>query len=75
MFLSGMGGTGKSEVIKASTYFAEIESACFGWEFNGNTVVISALTGSAANELDKGKTLHKAVGLNKKQFTDEDSLK
>ena len=72
MFLSGMGGSGKSEVIKAFTYFAEKVSACFGWEFNDNTVVISALTGSAATELDKGMTLHKAVGLNKKQITDED---
>ena len=75
MFLSGMGGTGKSEVIKSFTYFAEKVSACFGWEFNDNTVVISALTGSAATELDKGMTLHKAVGLNKKQITDEDRLK
>ena len=28
------------------------------------------LTGSAATELDKGMTLHKAVGLNKKTITD-----
>ena len=75
MFLSGMGGTGKSEVIKAFTCFSEKVSACFGWEFNDNTVVISALTDSAATELDKGMTLHKAVGLNKKQITDEDHLK
>ena len=74
MFLEGIGGTGKSEVIKAFTYFAEKVSVSFGCEFNDNTFVISALTGSAETELDKGMNLHKAVGLNKRKITYEEQL-
>ena len=56
MYLGGMGGTGKSQVIKAlMTFFEEHnESHCF---------MILAPTGSAAALLN-GSTYHSALGLN-----------
>ena len=67
MFLSGMGGTGKSEVIKEFVTFAQGISYAFGWCYNGNTVKITALTGAAACEIPNGKTLHSQVCLGNKE--------
>ena len=58
MFLSGMGGTGKSEVIKAFIYHAKEISSFFGWTFDEDTVKITAMTGAAACQIPNGKTLH-----------------
>ena len=58
MFLSGMDGTGKSEVIKAFVAFAKGISYVFGWNYDKDTVKITALTGAAACEIPDGKTLH-----------------
>ena len=66
MLLSGMGGTGKSEVINACYDYAEKLSSCFGWHFDENTIVITALLGSAATDLKNGRTLHSAAFLRQK---------
>ena len=58
MFLSGMGGTGKSEVIKAFVHFAKGISFAFGWNYDTDVVKITALTGAAACEISNGRTLH-----------------
>ena len=56
-----MGGTGKSQVITAFYDYAETVSNFCGWEFDEHTIVITALTGSAATELENGCTFHSAV--------------
>ena len=63
MFLSGMGGTGKSEVIKAFVEFAKGISFVFGWNFDKDVVKITALTGTAACGIPNGRTLHSQVCL------------
>ena len=62
-----MGGTGKSEVIKAFKFFIQRLSKQLGWHFDSNTIKTTAYTGSAACELDDATTLHSAVGLNNKK--------
>ena len=74
MFLSGMGGSGKSRVINAvKTYIAYI-SHKFNWHFDFHTIKITAMTGSAAALLNDGRTLHSAACLNKdnKNIDDND---
>ena len=51
MFLSGMGGSGKSTVIKAFHKFAKHVSQFLEWSFDDKTIKITALTGSAASLL------------------------
>ena len=68
MFLSGMGGTGKSEVIKAFIYFAQGISIAFGWNYDNNVIKVTALTGSAACEIPNGKTLHSQAGLTSRKI-------
>ena len=68
MFLSGMGGTGKSEVIKAFVTFAQGISYAFGWYYDDDTVKITALTGAAACEIPNGKTLHSQSCLSNKKL-------
>ena len=72
MFLSGMGGTGKSEVIKTFVDFAKNISHIFGWNFDTNVIKIAALTGTAACEIPNGSTLHRVVCLNKTKIQKED---
>ena len=60
MFLSGMGGTGKSEVIKA---FVKSISIYFDWNYDTDVVKITALTGAAACQIPEGKTIHSVTGL------------
>ena len=64
MFLSGMGGTGKSEVIKAFVHFAKGISFAFGWNYDTDVVKITASTDAAACEIPNGKTLHSQASLN-----------
>ena len=68
MFLSGMGGTGKSEVIKAFVFFVENICGFFGWNHDSDTVKITALTGTAACQIPNGKTLHSQACLNMKKI-------
>ena len=68
MFLSGMGGTGKSEVIKAFIHFAQGISIAFGWNYDNNVIKVTALTGSAACEIPNGKTLHSQAGLTSRKI-------
>ena len=69
MFLSGMGGSRKSEVIKAFVTFSQGISYAFGWSYNNDTVKITALTGAAACEIPNGKTLHSQACLGNKKIT------
>ena len=69
MFLSGMGGTGKSEVIKAFVYFAKGISIAFSWVYDNDVIKITALTGSAACEIPNGRTLHSQVGLSHRKIS------
>ena len=63
MFLSGMGGTGKSEVIKSFVEFVKGISIFFDWNYDENVIKVSAYTGAAACQIPNGKTLHSTVGL------------
>ena len=49
-----MGGTGKSQVITAFYDYTETVSNFCGREFDEHTIVITALSGSAATELENG---------------------
>ena len=68
MFLSGMGGTGKSEVIKAFVMFVTNISHLFNWNYDSDTIKITALTGSAACQIPNGRTLHSQACLNTKKI-------
>ena len=63
MFLSGMGGTGKSEVIKAFVEFVKGISIFFNWNYDDSIIKVSAYTGAAACQIPNGNTLHSTVGL------------
>ena len=64
MFLSAMGGTGKSEVIKAFVEFVKGISIAFGWNYDNDVIKITALTGSAACKIPNGRTLYSQACLN-----------
>ena len=66
MFLSGMGGTGKSEVIKAFIDFVKEISNIFSWSFDNDVIKIAALTGTASCEIPNGPTLHRLTYLRKR---------
>ena len=68
MFLSGMGGTGKSEVIKTFVFFVKNICRFFGWNHDSDTVKITALTGTTACQIPNGKTLHSQACLNMKKI-------
>ena len=72
MFLSGMGGSGKSTVIKAFHKFVKHVSHFLGWSYDKNTIKITAMTGSAASLLDDANTLHMTTCLNKRKIDDTD---
>ena len=63
MFLSGMGGTGKSEVIKAFVEFARGIGLIFGWNYDTDVVKLTAFTGAAACQIPNGKKLHSTACL------------
>ena len=69
MFLSGMGGTGKSEVIKAFVHFAKNISHAFGWKYDNDVIKITALTGAAACEIPNGRTLHSQACLSSQKIS------
>ena len=75
MFLSGMGGSGKSTVIKAFYKFANHLCDYLGWTWHDNTIKLTAMTGSAASLLDKANTLHMTACLNKTKISDEEQDK
>ena len=68
MFLSGMGGTGKSEVIKALVQFAKNISQLFYWNYDQDTIKITAMTGVAACQIPNGKTIHSQACLTNKRI-------
>ena len=68
-----MGGTGKSQVITAFYDYEETVSNFCGWEFDEHTIVITALTGSAATELKNGCTFHSAVKISQ-AIKDDDCI-
>ena len=62
MFLYGMGGTGKSEVIKARVDFVKGIRIFFDWNYDSNAIKVSTYTGVAACQIPNGKSLHSTVG-------------
>ncbi|KIM88987.1 hypothetical protein PILCRDRAFT_47293, partial [Piloderma croceum F 1598] len=66
MYLGGMGGTGKSQVIKALMHFfnERKENHCF---------IVVAPTGAAAALLN-GSTYHSVLGINDGEFISASSL-
>ena len=72
MFLSGMGGSGKSRVINAFKKYTQNISSYFNWHYDFHTVKITAMTGSAAALLPEGRTLHSAACLNKDAMNIQD---
>ena len=64
MYLGGMGGTGKSQVIKALIYF-------FGQRKEDHRFTVLAPTGTAAALLN-GSTYHKALGIYRKSDVGQD---
>ena len=64
MYLGGMGGTGKSQVIKALIYL-------FGQRKEDYRFIVLASTGTAAALLN-GSTYHKALGIYRKSDVGED---
>ena len=69
-FLSGAGGTGKSRVINAVISYCKQLCDNANIEFNKRTIVVTALTGSAAVSI-LGETTHSACYLNTKRYTPE----
>ena len=70
-FLSGAGGTGKSEVINSVKYYCKTLCDNLNIEFNKRTIVVTALTGAAAVSIN-GETTAKACQL-KSNNVEEDS--
>jgi hypothetical protein len=73
MFMTGAGGSGKSNVISA--FFAYCKEFCknLGAHFDSRTIIITAITGVAATSI-MGETTSKALGLTKTSF-DYDFIK
>jgi ATP-dependent DNA helicase PIF1 len=73
MFMTGAGGSGKSNVISA--FFAYCKEFCqnLGAHFDSRTIIITAITGVAATSI-MGETTSKALGLTKTSF-DSDFIK
>jgi hypothetical protein len=70
MFMTGAGGSGKSNVIAA--FYAYCKELCqnLNAHFDSRTIVITAITGVAATSI-MGETTSKALGLTKPHFDDE----
>ena len=66
MYLGGMGGTGKSQVIKALMHF-------FGGRKENHRFLVVAPTGAAAALLN-GSTYHSVLGINDGEFASSNSL-
>ena len=63
MFLSGMGSTRKSDVIKAFVDFVEGISKFFDCNYDSDVIEVSAYTGAAACQIPNVKTLHSTACL------------
>ena len=63
MFLLGIGGTGKGEIITYSVEFVKGISIFFDWNYDTDVMKNSAYTGTAACQIPNGRTLHSTVGL------------
>jgi hypothetical protein len=70
MFLTGPGGSGKSEVIKAVLGYASAYCNNLGVPFTRRTITVTALTGVAATSIN-GETVHSAAYLNSSRITDD----
>ena len=70
-FLSGTGGTGKSEVINTVRHYCKLLYNELGIEFTKRTIVVTAITGSAAVSIH-GETMHSSCDFNSKMSPDED---
>ena len=70
-FLSGAGGTGKSEVINTVRHYCKLLYNELGIEFTKRTIVVTAITGSAAVSIH-GETMHSSCDFNSKMSPDED---
>ena len=77
MFLSGMGGSGKSHVINSFKTYSQNVSNHLNWHYDFDTVKVTAMTGSAAALLPDGRTLHSTAHINteKKNIGDEEQRK
>ena len=71
-FLSGAVGTGKSEVIITMRHYCKLLYNELGIEFPKKTIVISAITGSAAVSIHGETTMHSSCDFNSKLGTDDD---
>ena len=58
MLLSGMGSTGKNEVIKAFFEFVEGISKLFDWNYDKHVIKLSTCTGTAVCQMPNNRTLH-----------------
>ena len=65
-FLSGAGGTGKSRVINGVRHYFKLLCNELGVEFTKRTIVVTAVTGSAAVAIH-GKTMHSACNFYNKK--------
>jgi len=67
-FLSGFGGSGKSHVLKAHVRYCSSFCKNIGMKFNRRTIVVTAMTGSAAVSIN-GETAHSAALWNSRMVT------
>ena len=72
-FLSGAGGTGKSRVINGMRHYCKLFCNELGVEFTKHTIVVTAVTGSAAVTIH-GETMHSACGLCCKKKMGDDEI-
>ena len=70
MFLTGIGGGGKTKTLNDCHKFCMHFCTKFGLHFDDNTIKFSAIPGQAAALLPNGQTLHSMVGLNTKDIND-----
>jgi len=70
-FLSGAGGTGKSRVINGVRHYCKHLCNELGVEFTKRTIVVTAVTGSAAVAIH-GETIHSACNFCSKKRKDTD---
>ena len=64
MFLTGPGGSGKSHVIQNILQYGKEYTKHIGQDFTSRTIVVTALTGSAATSI-LGETLHSVAHINR----------
>ena len=70
-FLSGQGGSGKSRVIGAVIHHCKNLCQALNVEFSRFTIVVTAMTGAAAVNIN-GQTVHRACKLNNRKIEKSD---